>query len=80
MDTAKLFASGRSQAVRLPKDYRFRGTEVAVRHFGSGVLLLPLDEPWQLLLEALNEFEDGFELAREQPPQQTRKTPRRIAK
>lgn len=41
MDTARLFRSGRSQAVRLPKDYRFQGSEVAVKHFGDGVLLLP---------------------------------------
>ena len=73
MDTAKLFASGRSQAVRLPKDYRFAGKEVAVRHFGNGVLLLPIDAPWLVLREALTEFEDGFVLAREQPPPQTRK-------
>jgi antitoxin VapB len=33
MDTAKLFLSGRSQAVRLPKQYRFPGNEVAVKHF-----------------------------------------------
>jgi antitoxin VapB len=39
MDTARLFQSGRSQAVRLPKAYRFSGTEVVVKHFGNGVLL-----------------------------------------
>lgn len=38
MDTARLFQSGRSQAVRLPKAYRFAGTEVVVKHFGNGVL------------------------------------------
>ena len=80
MDTAKLFASGRSQAVRLPKAYRFHGKEVAVRHFGSGVLLLPLDDPWAVLREALNEFEVGFQLEREQPPAQARKALRRGAK
>jgi antitoxin VapB len=77
MDTAKIFASGRSQAVRLPKEFRFRGKEVAVRHYGNGVLLLPLDEPWDLLREALGEFEVGFRLEREQPPQQQRKRLRR---
>jgi antitoxin VapB len=77
MDTAKIFASGRSQAVRLPKEFRFRAKEVAVRHFGNGVLLLPLDEPWDLLREALGEFEEGFRLEREQPPQQQRKRLRR---
>lgn len=72
MDTAKLFQSGRSQAVRLPKQYRFRGSEVAVKHFGNGVLLLPLDDPWQTLEEGLAAFEAGFEISREQPEQQPR--------
>lgn len=72
MDTAKLFSSGRSQAVRLPKTYRFEGSEVAVKHFGNGVLLLPIDAPWQVMREALEEFEPGFEIAREQPAEQAR--------
>ncbi len=45
MDTARFFQLGRNQAVRLPKEYRFAGTEVVVKHFGSGVLLLPVDDP-----------------------------------
>jgi antitoxin VapB len=72
MDTAKLFQSGRSQAVRLPKDYRFRGNEVVVKHFGNGVLLLPIDDPWQMLAAGLEAFEPGFVLSREQPEQQMR--------
>lgn len=72
MDTARLFQSGRSQAVRLPKEYRFAGTEVIVKHFGSGVLLLPIDDPWQTLEAALEAFEPGFVLTREQPPEQQR--------
>ena len=72
MDTAKLFLSGRSQAVRLPKEYRFRGNEVVVKHFGNGVLLLPIDDPWQMLEAGLEAFEPGFVLSREQPEQQTR--------
>ena len=74
MDTARLFQSGRSQAVRLPKDYRFSGSEVAVKHFGNGVLLLPIDDPWQTLEEGLAAFEPGFALEREQPEQQPRDT------
>jgi antitoxin VapB len=66
MDTARLFQSGRSQAVRLPKGYRFAGTEVAVKHFGNGVLLLPVDDPWQTLEAGLAAFETGFVLTREQ--------------
>lgn len=72
MDTAKLFQSGRSQAVRLPKDYRFNGSEVAVKHFGNGVLLLPIDDPWQLLEAGLEAFEPGWVLRREQPEEQIR--------
>jgi antitoxin VapB len=67
MDTAKLFQSGRSQAVRLPKAYRFSGTEVIVKHFGNGVLLLPIEDPWQTLEAGLAAFEPGFQLSREQP-------------
>lgn len=69
---AKLFMSGRSQAVRLPKSLRFKGEEVIAKRFGNGVLLLPMDSPWQLMREALEEFEPGFELQREQPEDQLR--------
>ncbi|MBP8270994.1 MAG: AbrB/MazE/SpoVT family DNA-binding domain-containing protein [Sphaerotilus sp.] len=71
-NTAKLFMSGRSQAVRLPKSLRFEGTEVIARRFGNGVLLLPAEAPWALMREALDEFEPGFELQREQPEQASR--------
>ena len=72
MDTAKLFSSGRSQAVRLPKDYRFQGSEVAVKHFGNGVLLLPIDDPWATLEAGLESLEPGFVLERQQPDEQQR--------
>lgn len=71
-NTAKLFMSGRSQAVRLPKALRFEGETVIAKRFGNGVLLLPTDAPWQVMQEALTEFEPGFQLEREQPQQQTR--------
>ncbi len=72
MDTARLFQSGRSQAVQLPKEYRFAGTEVVVQHFGNGVLLLPADDPWQTLQAGLNAFEPGFVLTRQEPDEQIR--------
>jgi antitoxin VapB len=72
MDTARLFQSGRSQAVRLPKEYRFAGTEVVVKHFGNGVLLLPKDDPWQTLYAGLAAFEPEFVLERQQPADQIR--------
>ena len=73
MDTARIFQSGRSQAVRLPKAYRFEGDEVVVRHSGNGVLLLPLREPWAMLEAALDAFEPGFQINRDQPAEQLRK-------
>lgn len=44
--TAKIFKHGRSQAVRLPKEFRLPGSEVRVRRIGRGVLLEPMDEPF----------------------------------
>jgi antitoxin VapB len=74
MDTARIFQSGRSQAVRLPKEYRFAGTEVKVKHVGNAVLLMPSDQPWGILPTALSLFEPGFKLERSQPDEQVRET------
>jgi antitoxin VapB len=45
--TAKLFTTGRSQAVRLPKEFRFEGTEVFIRQEGDQVILSPKPESWE---------------------------------
>ena len=60
MDTAKLFISGSSQAVRLPKKYRFTGDEVGIKKMGNAVLLFPKDRAWETLLEGLSGFTDDF--------------------
>ena len=66
METAKLFQTGRSQAVRLPKAFRFEGEEVFIKRVGNGVLLIPKDKkPWQSMLESLEKFEGTIE--RNQP-------------
>ena len=44
METAKLFYNGNSQAVRLPKEYRFEGTEVGIKQVGGMVLLFPANK------------------------------------
>ena len=63
MDTAKLFKSGRSQAVRLPKEYRFDGDEaVFVKKIGEAVVLLPREDSWLTLYESLAYFSDDFML------------------
>lgn len=67
MDTAKLFSTGHSQAVRLPKQYRFKGDSVFIRRVGRAVVLLPRPASWDSLRDALELFEPGLRLAREQP-------------
>jgi antitoxin VapB len=74
MDTAKLFNNGRSQAVRLPKAYRFEGTEVYIKKVGDAVVLLPYQTPWQSLLDSLEQFPDDFMATREQGDQLERET------
>jgi antitoxin VapB len=67
-NTAKVFWSGRSQAVRLPKEFRFEGKEVTVRREGRAVILEPIEDEWAWLdriagplpkefLDALDEYE-----------------------
>ncbi len=67
MDVASLYQSGDGQAVRLPKGYHLEGAAVAIKHYGSGVLLMPLDDPWSVLEEGLKAFEPGFVIERQQP-------------
>jgi antitoxin VapB len=70
MDTAKLFQTGRSQAVRLPKAFRFEGSEVFIKRVGNGVLLIPkaIEERqafWQHWYDSLPMLEEPIE--RNQP-------------
>ncbi|QIN80665.1 AbrB/MazE/SpoVT family DNA-binding domain-containing protein [Rubrobacter marinus] len=67
MKTAKLFSNGRSQAVRLPKEFRFEGDEVYIKRVGNAVVLLPRRGSWQGLYESLERFSDDFMEEREQP-------------
>lgn len=75
MDTAKLFLNGQSQAVRLPKEYRFQGDRVYLKRVGNAVVLLPYEAPWQTLLDSLDHFSADFMDEREQPPTQERENP-----
>ncbi len=72
MQTAKLFKNGQSQAVRLPKNFRFEGEQVFIKKIGNSVVLLPSKNSWQPLLESLDEFSDDFMEEREQLSHQTR--------
>lgn len=72
MQTAKIFINGRSQAVRLPKDFRFSGEDVYIKKVGKMVLLIPKDDPWSSLINSLDQFTDDFMESREQPNQTQR--------
>ena len=70
MDIAKVFPNGRSQAVRLPKAFRFDDDEVYITRLGSAVVLIPKNESWNVLFDALDGFTDDFMADRRQPAQQ----------
>ncbi|HSW70315.1 MAG TPA: type II toxin-antitoxin system VapB family antitoxin [Gammaproteobacteria bacterium] len=72
MKTAKLFRNGQSQAVRLPKEFRFDGNEVFIKKAGRLTILLPVKNPWESLFESIHKFSDDFMETREQPKQQER--------
>ncbi len=74
MQTAKLFRNGQSQAVRLPRDFRFEGDKVFIKRVGNAVVLLPYRDSWGALVESLDLFSDDFMEDREQPIQQRRKS------
>lgn len=68
MDTAKLFTNGRSQAVRLPKAYRFEGNEVYLKKVAGGVLLVSKDQSaWDIWERNLMKYEEPFMTERNQP-------------
>ncbi len=60
MQSAKLFINGRSQAVRLPKEFQFSGKDVLIQKVGDAVILLPHDKSWEVFLHGLNSFTDDF--------------------
>lgn len=72
MQIAKLFQNGKSQAVRLPKEFRFKGDAVAIRRIGNAVVLQPQHEAWDTLLASLDDFSQDFMEERDQPHLQGR--------
>lgn len=72
MKIAKLFQNGQSQAVRLPKEFRFEGEEVFIKKVGKVTILLPIKNPWEPLMDSINKFSDDFMDTRDQPEQQKR--------
>ena len=71
METAKVFWSGRSQAVRLPKQFRVEGREVRLRKRGSGIILEPVPETWSWLDAIAGTLDEDIVEAVQEEPQAT---------
>ncbi len=73
MTTAKIFPNGKSQAVRIPKEFRFEDQdEVYIAKEGEAVILFPKSSKFNTLFAALDMFSDDFMIEREQPVQERR--------
>jgi antitoxin VapB len=67
MRTAKIFLNGQSQAVRLPKEFRFDDSEVFIKKSGNVVQLIPRTDSWNALFDSLKKFSRDFMSERSQP-------------
>jgi len=73
MKTARIFRSGNSQAVRIPKEFQLEGDEVEIVKRGNALVLRPKRKSWAALINSLQKFTDDFmEKGRGQPPVQKR--------
>ena len=73
MLSSKVFISGNSQAVRLPKEYQVSKSELFIQRVGSSIILFPKKNPWEAFERSLTEFTDDFmSEGRQQPPMQVR--------
>ena len=74
MKTAKVFKSGNSQAVRIPKEFHLKDNEVEIHRKGDSLILRPKKRSWAALFESLDKFtEDFMAEGRSQPPMQKRR-------
>jgi antitoxin VapB len=73
MKTAKIFMSGNSQAVRIPKEFQLKGDEVEIQKEGDTLILRPKRKTWATLAASLKKFTDDFMgKSRKQPPLEKR--------
>lgn len=73
MLSTKIFTSGNSQAIRLPKEYQVEEKEMYIQKIGTTILLFPKTNPWEAFERSLNEFSDDFMTdGRNQPEMQER--------
>lgn len=72
MSSAKVFKSGNSQAVRLPKEYQLDVDEVIIKRVGNMLILIPESGVWDNFEKSLSMFDDSFMDNRNQPEVQER--------
>ena len=73
MFATKVFTSGNSQAVRIPKEYHIDYSEIFIKKIGTTIILYPQSKPWENLKKSLSEFTDDFMLeGRNQPEFESR--------
>jgi antitoxin VapB len=72
MKTARIFKNGQSQAVRLPKEFRFQEKEVYIKKTGNVVILIPKRDSWESLMNSLDKFSADYLSERRQPEPQKR--------
>jgi antitoxin VapB len=70
--TSTIFMNGRSQAVRIPKEYRFEGKRVTIKRVKEGLLLIPEKSTWQSAEEVFGKADEDFLNQRIQPPLEKR--------
>ncbi|HMV45759.1 MAG TPA: type II toxin-antitoxin system VapB family antitoxin [Leptospiraceae bacterium] len=75
MNRAKLFKNGDSQAIRLPKEFRFKGKEVYIRRDGNNIILTPIDDAVDRLWNSLSSFSEDFKIERNQPKAHDKRNP-----
>jgi antitoxin VapB len=67
MDTAKVFDSGNSQAIRIPKKFKLKGKEAYITKIGDAIVILPMKQKWNSLIDSIDKFSDDFLMDRSQP-------------
>lgn len=72
---AKVFKNGASQAIRLPKEFRFDDNEVYIKRVGSAILVFPKSKAWDLMEQAIGQFTDDFMRERNQPEKSDEREP-----
>ena len=75
MNRAKIFKNGDSQAVRLPKEYRFKGKEVYIHREGENVVLTPINDAIDGFWNTLNKFSNDLKIERDQPKDYDKRDP-----